>query len=235
MTSIVATRTDSFLIIISDTRENEIDDSGYTDGFKKLRYIPRTGFITGSGWAYFLEEVKNRVVGMRGFTDANEVVEVFNKTVIEGKQNGYKELVDNSFVMFSWVKEVSKKYEYNVALLSESYTEQHGANSTMLVKGDIRIIYPVDIVNTVIGEEIRAKSEVKNTNKMSINQALYESLKLFEEISRSSNSVSSDCHIGIQYYSALTKSIHHETLAGQVNKLLNLAEKNKIITKFVTA
>lgn len=235
MTSIVATRTDNFSIIISDMRENKIDESGYSDGFPKLRYIPRTGFITGSGWAPFLEEVKDRVVGMKGFTNPYEVVKVFKKTADEGKQDGYDDWINNSFIVFSWVEEVSNKFEYKVALLSESYYERNGANSMMLDKGDIRIIYPVDIVGKEICEEIRRKASEKKTNKMSINKALYEMLSLFHQISLNSDMVSNECQIGIQYFSPSTQENHHEILFGQADKLLNLARKNKIIKKFVPA
>lgn len=230
MTLIILTRTDNFSIIISDTRETT--GSEYTDGFSKLRYIPSTGFITGSGWADFLEEVKKRVVKMRGFKNPGEVIEVFKKTADEGKGDIPDELIDNSFIIFSWVEEIARKLEYNVGLLSESYYEKNGSNSMMLEKGDMRVIYPVDILDKEVFKELLEKAQGKKTNNMSINQALFESLRLFVSISDNSDLVSSDCQIGIQYYSALTKDIHHETIEGNASKLTNLAQKNKILNKF---
>ncbi|MEK4712256.1 hypothetical protein [Sporosarcina sp. FSL K6-5500] len=238
MTTIIITRTDQYSIIISDTRENNEEESTYLDGVFKLRYIPNMGFITGAGWAVFLEEVKERIIKKRRIEHIDEVLEIFKSTADEGKRDvlGTEERIDNSYIAITWLGEDNNKIEYQSGLLSESYYEKNGDNSMLVDKGGIRIIYPVDLVEKDgLIHEIVEQTNGKITTDLSINKALFETLKLFVQIAKNSDLVSLDCQIGIQYHSKLTNEIHTEGLYGKGEQLLKLAQQNKILRKFKAA
>lgn len=238
MTVIIMTRTDYYSIIISDTRENYEADPPYSDGIIKLRYIPNMGFIAGAGWADFLEEVKERVIKKRRIEHIDEVVEIFDSTVEKGKHDfpETEGMIVNSFIVVTWLGEGDKKTEFYSALLSESYYEKNGDNSMVIDKGDIRIIYPVDLVEKDdLIHNIVEQAAGKKTTNLSVNQSLFEMLRLFEQVSKNSGMVSRDCQIGIQYHSKITDHIHTEGLFGNGERLLNLAQQNKILRKFKAA
>ncbi|PID14972.1 hypothetical protein CSV63_09225 [Sporosarcina sp. P34] len=240
MTAIIATRSEKFSIIISDTRENSEDGSSYKDGVYKLRYIPRIGFISGAGLVDFLDMVKEEVINKRKISSIVEFSEMFDATVKKVKNNvneHERELVDNSYIVIHVLYELDNNLEYYSMFLSNSYInkENEGSNGFIIDKGQIRVIYPKDLVEKEkTFQEIAERVNKKNTVDLNINQALLETIRIFTEITRNSEQVSSDCQIGIQYYNDLTKENHTEGLYGDAEKFLELALRNKLVKKFRT-
>lgn len=237
MTTIIMAKTDNFSIIMSDTRENyeEGSELPYKDGVKKLYSIESNGmgFITGAGTVSLLTEAKRRIREMRNIHNINEINNVFKSTVDEFI-NSYPKWANDfrfSYIAYSWYGE----NQYNINLLSESYLENSDSYIDEIQSGKVRIIYPSDVTMEEKQQQLNQileKQERINIADMSLTKALYELLRIFKDISAITKESSSECEIGIFFYSKITESFQKEYLTGDVNKLLSFAQKNKILNKF---
>lgn len=227
---------------MSDTRENlyEYEDVPYKDGVQKLFSFSSKGmgYITGAGSAEFLNEVKQKAITKRHISNINEINNIFDTTAQECKRldPNWAEDIVQSYIAYSWYGEdYSGDNMFGINLVSESYIPYLGSNVRSINEGELKIIYPADLADKKnFTDVMQAKEQSFNVNEMPISKTIFEMLRMFREISSISTLSNSECQIGIQYLSNLSKTIHKAELSGDVKKLINIAQKNKILTKFKT-
>ncbi|MED4297366.1 hypothetical protein P4678_22285 [Priestia megaterium] len=242
MTTVVMAKTDNFSIIMSDTRETFYEKGAmppYEDGVQKLYSIEADGmgFITGAGTASLLKEAKRRIKEIQKIYSINEVNDVFKETVDEFISsypefaNGFSE----TYIAYSFYGTMHGTEGYHIILLSESYLEGSDSYAQELYTGKVRVFYPSDLMKEEKLQRLNQlfeRHENIDVTNMALPRALYELLRIFKEVSSISDESSSECEIGIFFYSKLTGSFQKQQLTGEVNKLLSFAEKNKLLNKF---
>ncbi|MEM5003153.1 hypothetical protein [Priestia megaterium] len=237
MTIVLMAKTDNFSIIMSDTRENYEEGAvpPYKDGVRKLYSIESNGmgFITGAGTASLLKEIKKRIVGMKTIYNISAVNNVFKEIVDEfiNSSPGWTNEFRETYIAYSFYGANG----YNIVLLSESYLDYSDSYIQEVPSGKVRIFYPFDLTEEDKQQQLNQlleKHEEADVTNMSLPKALYELLRIFKDISSISNQSSSECEIGIFFYSKLTESFQKQQLTGEVNKLLLFAQKNKLLNKF---
>ncbi|MBG9812370.1 hypothetical protein ABD68_12420 [Bacillus endophyticus] len=241
MTTVIMARTSEFSIVMSDTREGKTDKNDpnypYEDGIQKLYSIPRLGFITGAGDGEFLNKVKENVIKKRYIKNIIEITNIFEETANNEKTMypSYAEEIDSSYIVYSWRGANTDGSDlFGINIISESYRDLYdGTNMRGIQENELAIIYPSDLVNKK--EEINNFVErVQNLDVKALpfNRLIFEMLKLFRDISALSEESSSECEIGVLYLSKLDQLYYKQGTREDVNKLIDVAHKNKILKKF---
>jgi hypothetical protein len=223
MSVVIGYVTDSFSVIITDTRitYGKNAEYGWDDNYEKLVSIPNMGWATGVGVFDVIDKFNKNLAKTKIGTIKN-IEELYLKTLEKEKreQECLKDHIDSTVITCSWVDINTLR----VGLLNKEF---FGENLVELIQNQITILYPFDYL-----EDERKVADIQKryclNNKYSNFEKLLEHLLLiFADISANSFGVSNICDIGIQLF--LKNSIYKLNLKEDVRPLIQASKDGTIM------
>jgi hypothetical protein len=235
MTVVLCYTTDVLSLILSDKRVSygRYAEFGFSDDYLKLVNLPEMGWAAGAGAGDYLDQLKETLANTEILSVA-DIMKVYQAVTTSFSSNSFysEQDIKNSAVVASWIgyDEQTEFIKFRMGILSSDHIGKEGIAS--LNDNQIFTLYPIDYVeDTSKVSDVLNKYGEEHHFDGDLNALFEKVFSIFEEISRTSDFVTSTCDIGLQLLQ--NDGIYKIKFSGEISELLQEVKENRIYERYV--